>query len=488
MQTTGTWVRVTGTDQCEPHVPPWRRHGYTTTGWGSLTPSSEDQDDPDGSTLDLILRDLLETWVAEQEAVDAGAARAADRAPVSTPEERVTEGLAAAREGMEHAAEALTEAPRMGSAALGESLEAAGALAEQVEASTFAIAWEACERGLHKDSGFSLRDWMATRMPWADRRYLGRIQAVATACQQLQNRPIGEAVSTGRFPLRRAGIIVDALEKVRRVIDPDQYESYVEILMDAAANQKLDDKQLRRAAERMLELLLDQEEADRRERAAHEQRSVRIFRRANGMTRIVVDAPAGPAAMIKGALTSKLAAPQPGPDGELDPRTTSQRAFDAFTTVFGRGLSCPEGTPQMPRATLFVTMKLDDLRGATRGHGVTLGGDMLSARQVRQAACEAEIIPVVLGGESQILDFGRAKRLATREQVKALYLRDGGCTFPGCTVPAEWTIAHHAPWFSRGGATDLDKLALLCERHHTHVHQYDLECTIDATGVTWHVR
>src|SRR5690606_36396161 len=125
---------------------------------------------------------------------------------------------------------------------------------------------------------------------------------------------------------------------------------------------------------------------------------------------------------------------------ELDPRSARQRRFDAFATVFGRGLACPEGTPQMPRATLFITMKLEHLRRDTPGHGVTLGGDMLSARQVRQAACEAEIIPVVLGGNSEILDFGRAVRLATKAQLKALYLRDGGCTFPGCTVPAQWTI------------------------------------------------
>jgi hypothetical protein len=299
---------------------------------------------------------------------------------------------------------------------------------------------------------------------------------------------IGQAVSTGRFPVRRAAVIVEALGKVRQVLDADQYESYVQILVKAAADQKLSDAQLRRATAHLLELVLDQEEADRAERAAHQQRSVSVVRRRNGLTRFVVDAPAAQAAMIEGALTSRLAAPQTGPEGELDERSAGQRRFDAFVTVFGRGLSCPEGTPQMARATLFVTMRLSDLRRDTPGHGVTLDGEMLSATQVRQLACEGEVIPAVLGSDGELLDLGQAVRLATKAQVRALYLRDGGCTFPGCTVPAQWTIAHHHRWWSRGGTTDLDNLALLCERHHTHVHQHDLSATVDASGVTWHLR
>lgn len=112
---------------------------------------------------------------------------------------------------------------------------------------------------------------------------------------------------------------------------------------------------------------------------------------------------------------------------------------------------------------------------------------MLSAGQVRRLACEGEVIPVVLGSDSQILDVGREFRLATPGQIKALRYRDEGCTFPGCTVPPEWCIAHHVIWWSHGGATDLDNLALLCERHHTHVHTHALEADVIDDHVTWHV-
>ncbi|MDF2092533.1 HNH endonuclease signature motif containing protein [Knoellia sp. 3-2P3] len=66
-------------------------------------------------------------------------------------------------------------------------------------------------------------------------------------------------------------------------------------------------------------------------------------------------------------------------------------------------------------------------------------------------------------------------------------MRDGGCTYPGCTVPAQWCDAHHGvPWWA-GGDTALANTALLCGRHHTLVHDRDLTCTITATHVTWHL-
>lgn len=62
-----------------------------------------------------------------------------------------------------------------------------------------------------------------------------------------------------------------------------------------------------------------------------------------------------------------------------------------------------------------------------------------------------------------------------------------GCSFPGCTIPAQWTDAHHVrPWWA-GGKTSLLNLALLCRRHHTHVHRHELTATVTATSVTWHV-
>jgi hypothetical protein len=73
---------------------------------------------------------------------------------------------------------------------------------------------------------------------------------------------------------------------------------------------------------------------------------------------------------------------------------------------------------------------------------------------------------VVLGGESQVLDEGQEHRLVTGAIRRALELRDGGCIFPGCTVPADLCQAHHIlPWWDEG-PTSLENLALLCRHHH----------------------
>ena len=120
------------------------------------------------------------------------------------------------------------------------------------------------------------------------------------------------------------------------------------------------------------------------------------------------------------------------------------------------------------------------------GAGPARAGTVLSAATVRRMACDAAVIPVILGSQSQPLDVGRQERLVTRAIRTALWLRDAGCTFPGCTTPAQWTDAHHVRHWLHGGPTSLTNLALLCPRHHTHVHTKNLTATITDTGVTWH--
>ncbi|HXH56757.1 HNH endonuclease signature motif containing protein [Iamia sp.] len=89
---------------------------------------------------------------------------------------------------------------------------------------------------------------------------------------------------------------------------------------------------------------------------------------------------------------------------------------------------------------------------------------------VRRLACEGTVIPVYVGPGADQLNMGRAIRIANRAQRRALRIRDGGCQFPGCSVPPEHCIAHHLVWWEHGGRTDLINLALLCRHHHKLVH------------------
>ena len=99
---------------------------------------------------------------------------------------------------------------------------------------------------------------------------------------------------------------------------------------------------------------------------------------------------------------------------------------------------------------------------------------------------DAMIIPVVLGGDSEVLDVGRAKRLFTPGLLRALWLRDRGCTIPGCSAPPHWADAHHLVHWIDAGVTSLLNGALLCGRHHSIVHLKGWTATATASEVTWH--
>ncbi len=119
--------------------------------------------------------------------------------------------------------------------------------------------------------------------------------------------------------------------------------------------------------------------------------------------------------------------------------------------------------------TVMVTIGLESLQSQL-GTGAIVGGEPLSATAIRRLACEAHIIPVVLGGKGEILDLGRSRRLFSPAQRKAMRLRDQHCRAEGCSVPARWCEAHHrVPW-SKGGKTNLDDGVLGCSWHHHLLH------------------
>jgi hypothetical protein len=126
--------------------------------------------------------------------------------------------------------------------------------------------------------------------------------------------------------------------------------------------------------------------------------------------------------------------------------------------------------------TVMVTMTLDQLRAELATAGVLdADGTVLSAGELRRLACTAQVVPAVLGGRSEVLDLGRAQRLFTRAQRKAMRLRDQQCRAEGCTVPATWCEAHHLiPWVL-GGRTDLADGVLLCSHHHHRAHDLRYE-------------
>jgi uncharacterized protein DUF222/HNH endonuclease len=158
---------------------------------------------------------------------------------------------------------------------------------------------------------------------------------------------------------------------------------------------------------------------------------------------------------------------QPLPE---DDRTPPQRRADALVEICQLTLrtgKLPDDGGEPPQVAVTVPY---DLLTRTLGGAVTDTGDRMSAATVRRTACDAKILPVVLGGAGQILDVGRARRLATGALRRALHIRDRGCTFPHCDRPPRWTDAHHLVTWAAGGPTTLDNMVLLCRHHHRLIH------------------
>lgn len=120
--------------------------------------------------------------------------------------------------------------------------------------------------------------------------------------------------------------------------------------------------------------------------------------------------------------------------------------------------------------TVMVTMTLDQLRSELGTALIGFEGERITAAEARKLACNAGIIPVVLGTDSVPIDAGRTARIALPIQRKLLWMRYQTCCAEGCDIPAPWTDVHHLHAWATGGKTDLNDLVLLCPHHHRTAH------------------
>jgi hypothetical protein len=122
--------------------------------------------------------------------------------------------------------------------------------------------------------------------------------------------------------------------------------------------------------------------------------------------------------------------------------------------------------------------------GTGTGTGSFVFTGPVAAATLRKIACDADIIPAILGTHGELLDLGRKTRLFTPAQRTALTARDQGCAFPNCTIPAPWCEAHHITYWSHGGPTNTDNGALLCSSHHHLIHKEQWTITTK-NGTPW---
>lgn len=367
--------------------------------------------------------------------------------------------------------------------ALGELVRAEGQLVE-LRLRILADAGDLAQETAARDAA----GWLAhqTRTRFADAR---ADLALATALDR--ERPLLAAgMRDGLVTLDQAHVIRHALESLPPSVDADTV-SLAESHLVAHA-ETFGPKELGRLGRRILDVvapeIAEQAEAARLaalEAHATDQTRLTMRRQGDGTTRIsalVSDAAATRLATYLEAFANPRAQRDASDGQSTDPLTRlpyPKRLGEAFCQFLEavdpsrlpvHGGDATTVVVTIPLASLREELATADLLGAGLVPGDDLTGDRITAAQARRLACTAKILPAVLDGTSLPVDLGRAKRLFSPAQRKALLIRDRTCRGEGCDTPGTWCDAHHLDPWQAGGATDLANAVLLCSHHHHRVH------------------
>jgi hypothetical protein len=355
----------------------------------------------------------------------------------------------------------------------------------------------------------TLPDWLARSGQDSPRRAIGAVWKA----RELERRPrVRDAAASGQISLIQASAINHALDALPTRLDAGQRRHAEDLILAAADH--LPPEKLRALSDRLVDQVAPQladtpeqraERLEARDSRARARRCLRFGPETDGSIDL-----SGSLPVVDGRQLQQLlqAIADRGYRAAKDTRnraalaqTPQQRLADALVTlsttaeaterggrtrreggsarvagprerVADRGTETVaagvEGAQTVPSdaAKLVVVVPYDQLLDRAIGHGLLMEGTSVSPSELRRLACSADIIPVVLDGASKIIDVGRTHRLAPPPLRLAVGLRDGGCAFPGCSVPIWHCDVHHiVPW-QEGGPTDLANVVALCRTHH----------------------
>src|SRR4051794_20665428 len=306
-----------------------------------------------------------------------------------------------------------------------------------------------------------------------------------------------DGVLSGEVSARHATYITQALS---RLVPPATPEGLVDETTLAEAQQALTEQSgmqspavVRAMAERLVAGLDPQagERLARDEDRQAEVREVSLVRDASGM--YLLNGRLTP--LCGAALVAALdgwSAPRPAADGTPDARTGAMRRHDALQQLAERGMAA-EGLLPTRHGTscrLVVTVPAATLAAAIgRSPAVDAAqlpdGWPVSTLTAQTLACDADVVPILVGPDGGPLDVGSTLYLFPDGIRQAIITRDRGCTYPGCGSPPAWCQVHHLDSFRMGGPTSAANGALLCGRHHRHVHARGLVGRLEKGQVVW---
>ena len=386
------------------------------------------------------------------------------------PLDQVVEALSAALDDA-HAASLVG----LEQAATADALRALAKVAARLDALTATVLRHAQEVRVEETAGAT-----TTATWWAHATHRTRPAAhrdVTLAAALGRYTALAEALASGRINCEQAHVIARALADLEDEglddLDPSVVEQAQKHLIVCADS--FDARQLKILGRHVLDVVAPEvgeaHEAkllEDEERRAAERTRLTMSGDGHGMVHGRFSVPELHGAMLAKALQALTWAKQE-PAQVRQVRSTPQSNGQAFTELLERMSEKDLPTVGGVGATVVVTMTLETLMGGLAGASLDTG-EVISAGLARRLACEAGIIPMVLGGTSQVLDVGRRRRFHTKSQRLAIAQRDKTCTAPGCHAPPGRCQVHHViPW-SQGGPTTVTDGRLYCSAHHAMAH------------------
>jgi hypothetical protein len=299
-----------------------------------------------------------------------------------------------------------------------------------------------------------------------------------------QRPALNAALAAGAVNPEQATVVATAIRELPADLGPELVDKAEAVLIGQA--EQFEPTILRKAGQRILTHVApeiadaaDAAALQRMEEQAFQRRAFHLTPQGDGRVRVTGWLDEVGAATVNAAL-DPLCAPRHDNDA---PRTPAQRRADALIEVCDlatRTKKLPNNGGQRPH--LVVTVPYDVLHQKL-GIGTLDTGGRLTTTQIRQLACDAQLIPAVLGSDGQVLDLGRGRRLITGALRRALELRDRGCAFPGCDRPPRWCHGHHIQGWLHDGPTNLGNAVLLCGYHHRTIHSGHWTVRLDHDGL-----
>ena len=352
------------------------------------------------------------------------------------------------------------------------------------------------------------------------------------------------ALAEGAVSSRHAAIIADAMSSLPSALEADERER-VELSLVRQARQ-LEPSRLRQAATMALaaaeksaaEVAAHQERVlQDQERRAYAAARFTMHHRGDGTSSGSFLVPTGAAQVLQKVLRSMTAPRRDRLGGPEDATSNSTRVvrgadWDSLAWAEKQGRAFTDLLEHLPTdgltgkvaSTIVVTMTAEQVLGAARVAEMTgkaanavvsdapvvpgaavvsdapvapdaaiadVGaarcdtGHLHSTGEARRLACNAGIMPLVLGGPSVPIDLGRGQRLFSYHQRTVLATVYDECAAIGCDRPYAWSELHHLTPWSAGGRTDLKDAIPLCGHHHRRMHDgaFQSRVTVNDRGV-----